>query len=340
MNEENSVIVIDQQEQHKKKGALAVILAIAFVAILGIGGTFAYLSYSTNQALNRFTTVPGDVTADVIEPAWTNALTGSTSKASDGTTVIPKAASEMGAGSSVEKNPFIVNTTKVDTEGKVKGSDEYVAMKVVFEKWDATNKKYIAMTADDMTTFLAVYNIKGNGATDTTAAVGVNVNSTWQRFENAGYDGQDDATKDAANAYYFYYGSATAGTKLTAMYKPDGGTSTVVDESTEANKASKTWGYETGVGPASTTLFDSIVYNKDATPEQVRALNTMLGTDNPGWKITIKGAAIQAVDGVNPATQDSVKSEFKTLLDATATTGASGWRTTANGGTGLVPTAV
>ena len=332
MNEENSVIVIDQQEQHKKKGALAVILAIAFVAILGIGGTFAYLSYTTNQAMNRFTTVPGDVTADVIEPAWDNALTGSAYKASDGTTTIPKAAAEMGAGSSVAKNPFIVNTTKVG-EGNVKGSDEYVAMKLVFEKWDSATAKYIDMTADEVTKLLAVYNFKGTKNTTGTNNFGINQNPSWTAFTytDCGYESTDTTNKDAVNVKYFYYAN-----KLTAMYRPTGGTSTVIDET--INASSNTWGYTTGSDAASDTLFDTIIYDKDASNTAVSNLNTMLGTDNPGWRVTIKGAAIQAVDGVTVSTADVLK-QFKSLLDATATSGASGWRTTANGGTGKVPVA-
>lgn len=329
MNEENSVIVIDQQEQHKKKGALAVILAIAFVAILGIGGTFAYLSYSTNQAMNRFTTVPGDVKADVIEPAWQNKITsGGSYKSSDGKD-IPQAATNMGAGSTVAKNPFIVNTTKVG-DGTIKGTDEFVAMKLSFQKWvqkegstTVGDGEWTDLTADEMATLLAVYNFKSTKNTSGNAT-NFNVHPDWTKFENADAD-----NADAPNVAYFYYTKA-----LTAMYKPTDGESTVVDEAT--NATSDTWGYTPGSGPASAELFNNVVYNKDATNNQVTALNTMLTDNYPGWRVVITGAAIQAAEGLQVST---LTKEFKNLLDATATTGASGWRTTANGGTGLVPAA-
>ena len=315
MNEENSVIVIDQQEQHKKKGALAVILAIAFVAILGIGGTFAYLTYTTNQTSNRFTTVPGDITADLIEPAWTNALTGSTATASDKTTTIPTAAANMGSGSTVAKNPFVVNTTKLGESGEIQGPKVYVAMKLTFQKWTQATAtatgSYTDMDATDMEKLLAVYNIKGSSNTET-ASVGINVNPTWTKFENANPD-----SSDATNVRYFYYTKA-----LESMYKTtDGTTDTTVTENTTTD----TWGYTLGTGPASASLFDNIIYSSTATNDQIKALNERLGTINPGWKVVVKAAAIQAVDGVQVS---SLTKEFKTLLDSEATTPttATGWR--------------
>ena len=320
MNEENSVIVIDQQEQNKKKGALAVILAISFVAILGIGGTFAYLTYTTNQAANRFTTVPGDVTADLIEPAWTNALTGSSATASDGKT-IPAAAANMGSGSTVAKNPFIVNTTKLGTNGEVQGPKIYVAMKLSFQKWVQENASadgaYQAMEQEDMDKLLAVYNFKGTTNASSNAA-GLNVNTTWTSWSTTA--ASEGVTADLPNEKYYYYNKGA----LESMYKTSDTQTTVVDE--EANAASNTWGYTLGSGPASTTLFDNVIYSASATNAQISALNAKLGTVNPGWRVVIKAAAIQAVDGVTVA---SLTSEFKALLDSDSTTPtvATGWRT-------------
>ena len=67
---ENPYIVVEQKQEKKRRGALAILLAIAFCAILAIGSTFAYLTWTTNQTANRMTTNP-KVTADLLEPAWT-----------------------------------------------------------------------------------------------------------------------------------------------------------------------------------------------------------------------------------------------------------------------------
>ena len=330
MNEENSVIVIDQQEQHKKKGALAVILAIAFVAILGIGGTFAYLTYSTNQTVNRFTTVPANLTADLLEPAWSNAIdTSATNKkyASDGTTQIPVNAAEMVAGSEVAKNPFVVNTSYVG-DGKQKASDAYCAIKLTFQKWSQTSSdaegSWADMTADDLTKLMAVYSLQGNDPADADAKTGYNVNKTWTNFSNAAYDAEADTGADAANVKYYYYTG-----KLIAMWEGENSTNKPIAES----KTSTTWGYTLGSGPASTSLFDKIVYNKDATNDQISALNTVLKEFNPGWRVTVKAAVVQATDQVQPS---SLTKEFKNLLDnGTNPTSATGWRDSNKGKTTL-----
>ena len=117
MNEE-SVIVIDREEERKKRGALAVILALVFIALLGVGSTFAYLTWTANQTPNRETM--GSLTADMLEPAYSNTaitdnggtvgtkMTYSADKvkyvASDGK-LIPKGASNMIPSSEYMQNP-------------------------------------------------------------------------------------------------------------------------------------------------------------------------------------------------------------------------------------------
>ena len=352
MNEENSVIVIDQQEQHKKKGALAVILAIAFVAILGIGGTFAYLTYTTNQAMNKLSVQPAALTADLIEPAWTNVVlrgdSGAKGKANDGSTVIPIAAQLMSPGATVAKNPFVVNTSKIG-DGKVQASSGYVAMKLTFEKWkptdvttSQTDGSYQAVSTDDITALLNCYALQG--ATNTTTSAGINPNTGWTEFKaseviidaSAGTYGTD-----SPGVYYFVYDKA-----LQAMYSDGSGTETVpvVDETSAANLASQTWGHDTTYASAleaSAPLFDTITLRNATTNAQLDEMIQRLqggtgtytvGTDLadvnkniiPGWRVTAKACIVQTVTGM---TANDFKKEYLTLLDATAATSATGWRT-------------
>ena len=174
---EDSVIVIDRQEERKKRGALAVILAIAFIALLGIGSTFAYLTWTANQTPNRETM--GELTADLIEPTYTNAAitdnggTIDTKGATSGITVasaqyyasdgklIPQNAANMIPSSEYAKNPFVVNTSKAaDAYG-------FAGLKVQFQKWNKTTDgdkggTWVDMTDTDVSKLLAVYSISSN----------------------------------------------------------------------------------------------------------------------------------------------------------------------------------
>ena len=179
---EDSVIVIDRQQSAQKgKGSLAVILAIAFVALLGIGSTFAYLSWTANQASNRASM--GGLTADLLEPSYTNAAVtdnggtiaknGTVTKtnlkptyvASDGK-LIPKGAWNMTPSSEYSKNPFVVNTSSSDT---VYG---FAGLKVQFQKWERNAKgdaedntndaNWINMTATEVDDLLKVYSISSD----------------------------------------------------------------------------------------------------------------------------------------------------------------------------------
>ncbi len=304
MENHEPVIVIDQKESTKKRGALAIVLAIAFVAILGIGGTFAYLTWTTNQTPNRFTTDP-TVTADVVEPAWTNAIDSTgTYKASDGTAV-PKAADNMLPGTEVAKNPFVVNTSN-------NGSEEFAAIKLQFQKWQVTSEgattgSYVNMSDADVATLLKNYAfLQAAGSADSTA--GLTLGTGWTQITDKNYfDGTNAGTAGSANtsgAMYFYYGTALkAETEAVAEA-----------ESTTTN--ADTWNITSDY--RTTPLFTHVRFIDTATQTNINALNKVLAGSakpaDPGWRVVISGAAIQATSG-------------KAASDFVDTTGTENWKT-------------
>lgn len=332
----NPYIVIEQKDEKKKRGALAIILAIAFVAILAIGGTFAYLTYTANQTPNRFTTDP-NITADVLEPMWTNAIdTTNTYKASDGTAV-PEKADNMMPGDEVAKNPFVVNTSK-------NGSSEYAGLKLQFQKYvdtsnDSTeNGSYVNMTSSEVDALFAVYAFGGTESAATgseTTTAGWTTPTNWNQIltdsdTGAGYiDGSStQVTAGKANSngsMYFYYTTAlTAETKTVAQAEADTG-----DNKDYWNIAST---YRT------TPLFTYVRYVNGATQANINTLNKVLKggkgksagdegsvnyTTDPGWRVVISGAAIQAT-GDNTAADHAktaaATERWTTLLDANSTT--------------------
>ncbi len=342
----NPYIVIEQKDEKKKRGALAIILAIAFVAILAIGGTFAYLTYTANQTPNRFTTDP-NITADVLEPTWTNAIqkddetTTDTDEgvyASDGT-AIPAAASNMMPSDGVAKNPFVVNTSK-------NGSDEYVGMKLQFQKWvdegsgDGATKGYVNMNADEVAALMKVYAFATDsssytkvGDEDTTAGLQLATAASdgdpvWTQILNGTDSAAGVAEAGKANsdgAMYFYYTG-----KVEAL------PSTVTEQA-----ADSTYGIDSTYRSA--PLFTFVRYIDTAEQKDINTLNNYLKGDkgktkgddtknvttNPGWRVVISGAAIQATD--NNVASDHAKTgtteNWIALLDANSQTdGSSTWQ--------------
>lgn len=99
----------------KNKKMKSVLLGGLLVGVLAVGGTLAYLSTSTTPITNNFTFVSGDdISATIQETSWVadNAL-------------------NLTPGEEVAKNPTITNTSATDL-------DEYVAMRVTFQKGDGT----------------------------------------------------------------------------------------------------------------------------------------------------------------------------------------------------------
>ena len=348
MENHEPVIVIDQKESTKKRGALAIVLAIAFVAILGIGGTFAYLTWTTNQTPNRVTTDPV-VTADLLEPTWTTAAKASAEatdddkkgKASDGE-YIPLAADNMLPGAEVAKNPFIVNTSK-------NGSKVYAGMKLQFQKWVATNAddktkgKYVNMTDTEVAAVLAVYAFytPASDATDTTKATqtaGLTAGTGWTEIAASTSDGSTSGTYAQAGTKYFYYAPAVATGSTAYDVAIKALPSTWVASSETASDAH----WSIGADYRTTDIFTAVRMVNGATQEQIntlrKALNSKIDDDDdatdaaspadPGWRVVLSGAAIQATTDKAPA--DFVSNatvNWKALCDANST--ADGTSTTA-----------
>ncbi len=353
----NPYIVIEQKDEKKKRGALAIILAIAFVAILAIGGTFAYLTYTANQTPNRFTTDP-NITADVLEPMWTNAIqtddktTDNVDEgvyASDGT-AIPTAASNMMPGDEVAKNPFVVNTSK-------NGSDEYVALKLQFQKYvqpgtnpSATADGYVNMTSEEVDKLFAVYAFGGTESAATgssTTNAGWTTPSGWTQIVYADDTaaGTTDGTSTGVTAgkansngsMYFYYDTKIAA-ETTAQAQAEKASTTTTGADGEVTKAENYWNIDSSV--RTSPLFTFVRYANGATQDKINALNNVLKggagksagdtgsvnyTTDPGWRVVISGAAIQATDANTAASHATTNAteKYTTLLDANSQTDGS-----------------
>lgn len=266
---------------------LAAALTIALVAVLGVGSTLAYLTYTTNQAANRFTVGDAKVTADLLEPEWDKAVTAAatTSVASDGTK-IPDGAYNMLPASEAAKNPFVVNTS-------VNGAKGYAGMKLQFEKYNGTD--YVAMTNGDVTALLKVYALSGATGTKTP---GLTTAAGWTACTGADYDA-------AAGAKYYYY--ATALEAETAAEH-------------NAEDATETLGIP--AGKRTTPLFSYVRFAENATQADVDALNAILkaaSADKPGWRVTVSGAVIGS-EGITETAESFVDTaatlSWKSVLDA------------------------
>ena len=319
MANQNPYIVIEQKDESKRKGWVAGALAICFVALLAVGGTFAYLTWTTNQTPNRFTTDP-TVTADLLEPAWTNAATSEDHKASDGTK-IPAAADNMLPSSEVAKNPFVVNTSR-------NGSDIYAGMKLQFQKWvvdteggDASGK-YVNMTSDEVDTLLACYAFSSSAGSKTKKA-GMNttdnsLGTNWTQINTtmAADYGAAEGKANSNGAMYFYN---------TEKIKAETDT-----EAAAETEDGDTWNIPDNAKTSS--LFTHVRFIDTATQDQINALNKVLksassstGTNyakDPGWRVVISGAAIQATsnNNANDFVASSGAESWKTLLDANTET--------------------
>ena len=348
---EDAVIVIDRKARQKSKSGLIVFLCLMLVAVLGIGSTFAYLTWTSNQTPNRMTSA--DLTADVLEPAFTNAAMKDNTGAVDGSTLatttysasdgvgVPKQATVMMPGSSFAKNPFVVNTSKLAGDN-MKG---YAGLKVQFQKWQKTaagddadntnDKNWVNMTADEVDTLFKVYHTDFASAAenDDTTAAGFTYNNTaktgWTQVVDAAITGKDagaDADAgycNATGAMYFInnfalipLGDTTNGDGLTAA--------------TETN-SSDTWGYSANSTKSSTLpLFNHVTYVKSATRANMIALNNVLDpkkdasgneitvaagkTFTPGWRMVISGAIVQAWDpSANSGAGAALSTADKTL---------------------------
>ena len=330
------MIVIEQKDEKKRRGALVIALAVAFVAILAIGGTFAYLTYTANQTPNRFTT--GELTADVLEPAWTNkALSDNTAtddstievkyKAGDGV-AIPENAYAMIPGSETAKNPFVVNTSKTSS------AQGFGALKVQFQKWDKSadgddGATWVAMSKEEVAKLLACYYIGADAGSNTSTAGFTSLGDEWVQYtatEQADFGATTAGESDANGQMYF-----VNKTRLWSMANKTNGESP--DESTDATKTSTTWGFTADNTKSSTSpLFGYVRYIDGADSTVINALKEVLDpssvtvadgkTWNPGWRMVISGACMQTTDAAdNPTTAGSIwATSFKNLLDINSST--------------------
>lgn len=284
---EKMTIVVEQQEKKKRGGVLAAALTIALVAVLCVGSTLAYLTYTTNQAANRFTVGDAKVTADLLEPEWDKAVAAAdaASVASDGTK-IPDGAYNMLPASEAAKNPFVVNTS-------ANGATGYAGMKLQFEKYNGT--AYVPMTNDDVTALLKVYALSTATGTKTP---GLTTAAGWTACAGAGYDTE-------AGAKYYYYATELQA-ETTAEHTAEDATETL------------------GIPEAkrTTPLFSYVRFAENATQADVDALNTILTTASaakPGWRVTVSGAVIgsEGLTETAPDFVDTTKTlSWKSVLDA------------------------
>lgn len=110
----------------KNKKLKLSIISLALVAVVGIGGTLAYLSTKTNEKTNTFTMGTG-IAGDLIEPKWDE--------------VGKKDAQNFVPGRVIDKDPQVKNESPKGTV------DAYVAVKLTYGK-DVTTAAEIEKFAD------------------------------------------------------------------------------------------------------------------------------------------------------------------------------------------------
>ena len=354
MEDQTPVIVIEQQDEKRRRGGLVWLLALAFVAVLAVGGTFAYLTYTTNQASNRITTDPV-ITADLVEPAWSKAAnednTGTTkyTDSSDGY-YIPKAASNMIPSSVVAKDPKVVNTS-------TNYARVYAGIKAQFQVWNGT--AYTNMSAKQVADTLAIYGL--STASDTTTP-GFTLGDNWTQITDYGTEtpaSVEDADKatakftvDANGAMYFYNSEALDAMTTDAVVTGDDWGAAAASQVGVNNKSVSTsnlFSHIRFLDAATQGQIDQFNVSVLASKSQAKKDKTSTGTvDKPGWRILLTGGVIQCtVDGSGNVTNQAATYAsntatagitWKSVLDGTVNDNASGHRQNTDK-TGYVPTA-
>lgn len=120
----------------KKKKVTAVLLT-CLIGVLAIGGTLAYLTAKTQTVTNNFT-FSGGVTATLTEPSWD---AGIAADSNYGKNLTP--------GTELSKDPIVTNTCE---------EDEYVALRVEFQKGDGTT-----LTDEEYTKLMTMVEIQNWG---------------------------------------------------------------------------------------------------------------------------------------------------------------------------------
>lgn len=117
----------------QKSKITTTILVAALAGVLVIGGTLAFLSAKTAEKVNNFT-FKGNISATLTEPTWD---AGVAADASYGKNLTP--------GAVIAKDPIVTNTCDVD---------EYVAIKVTFQKGDGTT-----LTSEEYTKLMTMIDV-------------------------------------------------------------------------------------------------------------------------------------------------------------------------------------
>jgi hypothetical protein len=332
MEQNTTSVVIEQQGENKKRGALAVILAVAFVAMLGIGSTFAYMSWTGNQTPNRFTVDKG-LTVDLVEPAWTKAAgqsTGYPNVASDGITTIPAAANNFGTVNTVvAKDPYVVNTSMVGNEQDQKGVDAYVGIRLTLQKWVSTgenngktgaehheNGHYVTMTDSEAMDFFKCYNLNLE-QTDSDDATKIEKTGVFVPTLGEGWSMAANGTvitdltanfTPSAQMYFVYkYGISSVGSAVTGEYE-------------EAQEKAAAGSEAKGAAHTTTNLFKQVqlIDAGDALGTfindlKVKSDGTSNPTTDPGFRILVDTAAVECVN-----IAESIENDSKALSQLSA----------------------
>ena len=335
MEQNTTSVVIEQQGENKKRGALAVILAVAFVAMLGIGSTFAYLTWSGNQTPNRFT-IDSALTGDLLEPAWTTA--DKTGKASDGI-AIPAAAEQTEKGTLIAKDPYVVNTSKkglTSGDDVQPGENGYAMIRLTFQKWNVTSKsgsginykeegKYVNMSADEVSELLKVYAFTTETTyTKGTTKAGLNVDSNWHLVDKSGKAINGTPSVDeiqgsyTGSSLYFYYDGI-----IQSMLKKADGSGKLDTLPTSYPDAATALSKDGAIQSSTTNLFTNVIQVVDAEDETDD--NTPFGdftgdikgqSQNPGWRVLVDTSlAYAGSDMTKTPSQTVIKALIKAVDD-------------------------
>lgn len=320
MNNDDAVVVIDQHACNRKGASSAFMMALLLVAMLGVASTFAFLTYTGNATPNRFT-VDEFLSADLLEPQWTNAALSDNGVSEDATSeteidstkvlyygvdgiAVPKASTLQTPGSYVAKNPFVMNTSVRP------GGYGFAGIKVQFKKVNAEGK-YVNMTGDEVKALLSCYYI-GNLATSTDNTTTATTAETKPGFADGtnsqlgtGWHQLLGSTEDGT----VNYGATTAGTASAtgAMYFINASRLKAYSwdhDEVKEDAESDTWGYATDNTYATTPLFQTIRYSDEATQTAINALRKALDPEDavtkagyvPGWKMVVSCGLVQSND--------------------------------------------
>lgn len=186
---QNASVVVVNNKQNKRRNPLVWVMVLAFAAVLGVGGTFAYLTFTTPAVENDLSTTTG-LKAQIVEENW-NKAGGADS------------ATHMAPGDIVAKDPLVWNTS--DSE------KAYVAMELTFQK--KSGGSWVDMTEDEVNKLLAVYSIYAGDTTPSTQASDVAINSAdWTKIDDASYN------SNKAKRYYYYNNTVGTNSKTSTLF--------------------------------------------------------------------------------------------------------------------------